>query len=128
MRAPPLSALDLPAEAGCALSWSGGKDSAIALWTLRREGIEPEALISTVTERYERISTHGVRRELILAQADAVGIPLVEVRIPPDCSNEVYEARLAHAMATTSLSSLQAVAFGTCSSRMSAPTANASLR
>jgi hypothetical protein len=44
-----------------ALSWSGGKDSALTLWTLRGEGIEPEALITTVTDEYDRISMHGVR-------------------------------------------------------------------
>jgi diphthamide synthase (EF-2-diphthine--ammonia ligase) len=64
-----------------ALSWSGGKDSALTLWTLRSEGVEPEALITTVTEEYERISMHGVRRELLARQAAAAGIPLVEVRI-----------------------------------------------
>ena len=54
-----------------ALSWSGGKDSALALWTLRRQEVEPEALITTVTDAYDRISMHGVRRELLARQADA---------------------------------------------------------
>src|SRR5207253_4019106 len=79
-----------------ALSWSGGKDSALALWTLRRSGTEPQALVTTVTETYNRISMHGVRRELLIAQADALAIPLIEVAIPPACSNDVYEERLAH--------------------------------
>jgi uncharacterized protein (TIGR00290 family) len=95
-----------------ALSWSGGKDSALTLWTLRREGVEPEALITTVTDVYERISMHGVRRELLARQADAAGIPLVEVRIPPACVNEVYEARMAQAFASPPLSDVEAVAFG----------------
>ena len=64
-----------------ALSWSGGKDSALTLWALRRQGVEPEALITTVTDEYDRISMHGVRRELLARQADAIGAPLVEVRI-----------------------------------------------
>ena len=80
-----------------ALSWSGGKDSALTLWTLRRQDVEPEALITTVTDSYDRISMHGVRRELLARQADAAGIPLIEVRIPPACVNEVYEARMAQA-------------------------------
>ncbi len=96
----------------CALSWSGGKDSALTLWTLRGEGIEPEALITTVTDDYDRISMHGVRRELLARQADAAGIPLVEVRIPPACVNEVYEERMAQAFASPPLSDVQAVAFG----------------
>ena len=95
-----------------ALSWSGGKDSALTLWTLRREGVEPEALITTVTDVYERISMHGVRRELLARQADAAGIALVEVRIPPACVNDVYEERMAQAFASPPLSDVQAVAFG----------------
>jgi uncharacterized protein (TIGR00290 family) len=89
------------------LSWSGGKDSALALQALRAEGIEPDALLTTVTERFERVSMHGVRRELLAAQASAAGIGLVEVRIPPDCPNEVYEARMGEALA-----GFDAVAFG----------------
>lgn len=95
-----------------ALSWSGGKDSALTLWALRGQGVEPEALITTVTDAYDRISMHGVRRELLLRQADAVSIPLVEVRIPPACVNEVYEARMAEAFTSAPLSNVEAVAFG----------------
>jgi uncharacterized protein (TIGR00290 family) len=102
------------AQAGTspALSWSGGKDSALALWTLLRQTLQPEVLITTVTEGYERISMHGVRRELLARQADALGIPLVEVVIPPACVNEVYEARMAGAFAVPPLSDVEAVAFG----------------
>jgi uncharacterized protein (TIGR00290 family) len=95
-----------------ALSWSGGKESALALWTLRRRLLEPEALITTVTQSYERISMHGVRRELLARQAEALGIPLVEVVIPPSCVNEIYEARMAEAFAAAPLSGVEAVAFG----------------
>jgi len=95
-----------------ALSWSGGKDSALALWTLRRAQLEPDALLTTVTEGYDRISMHGVRRELLARQAKALGIPLVEVVIPPACVNDVYEARMAEAFAATPLSGVEAVAFG----------------
>lgn len=95
-----------------ALSWSGGKDSALTLWALRHQGVEPEALITTVTDVHDRISMHGVRRELLARQADAVGIPLVEVRIPPGCVNDVYEARMAQAFASAPLRDVEAVAFG----------------
>ena len=95
-----------------ALSWSGGKDSALTLWALREEGIEPETLITTVTDEYDRISMHGVRRELLGRQAEAAGIPLVEVCIPPGCGNEVYETRMARAFASHPLSLVEAVAFG----------------
>ena len=83
------------------LSWSGGKDSSLALWTLREEGVEPVALLTTINEDYDRISIHGVRRELLHAQAAAVGLPLVEVGIPTACVNEVYEERMGAAMTST---------------------------
>jgi uncharacterized protein (TIGR00290 family) len=106
------AALAERARAPLALSWSGGKDSALALWTLRRQLLEPEALITTVTESYERISMHGVRRELLARQAEVLGIPLVEVLIPPSCVNEIYDARMADAFAAAPLSGVEAVAFG----------------
>jgi uncharacterized protein (TIGR00290 family) len=95
-----------------ALSWSGGKDSALALWTLMQGGRRPNALITTVTDEYDRISMHGVRRELLALQASALGIPLVEVRIPPACVNAVYETRMGEAFAVAPLSEVEAVAFG----------------
>jgi uncharacterized protein (TIGR00290 family) len=103
---------DVPPRTPFALSWSGGKDSALTLRTLRREGREPEALITTVTDTYDRISMHGVRRELLARQAGALGIPLVEVVIPPGCVNDVYEARMAEAFASAPLSGVEEVAFG----------------
>jgi uncharacterized protein (TIGR00290 family) len=96
-----------------ALSWSGGKDSAFALWTLRNElGREPEVLITTVTEHYDRVSMHGVRRSLLNQQAAATGIPLLEVVIPPECINEVYEARMSQAFASAQLRAVDEIAFG----------------
>ncbi|MGH8985425.1 MAG: ATP-binding protein [Acidimicrobiia bacterium] len=102
----------LAARTSFALSWSGGKDSALTLWTLRRQRSEPEALITTVTDTYDRISMHGVRRELLARQAVTLGIPLVEILIPPTCPNGVYEARMAQAFASPPLSAVAAVAFG----------------
>lgn len=101
-----------PGVDAVALSWSGGKDSSLALWTLRAEGIRPRALITTITEGYERISMHGVRRELLAAQAQTLDVPLVEVSIPPGCVNEVYEKRMAEAFSSAPLSEVRAVAFG----------------
>ncbi|HET6696714.1 MAG TPA: hypothetical protein VFG85_09435, partial [Gaiellaceae bacterium] len=58
------------------LAWSGGKDSALALHALRRDGVEVAALLTTITEGYDRVSMHGVRRELVRRQAAATGVPL----------------------------------------------------
>jgi len=96
-----------------ALSWSGGKDSALALhWLRRHRRIQPRALITTITETYDRASMHGVRRVLIERQAQALGLPLVTVMIPSACPNEVYEARMAQAFLTSPLQGVREVAFG----------------
>src|SRR5438093_7829568 len=63
-----------------ALAWSGGKDSTMTLAKLRTDPhYEVDILVTTVTEDYQRISLHGVRRELLEAQAQAVGFPLTVV-------------------------------------------------
>jgi uncharacterized protein (TIGR00290 family) len=96
-----------------ALSWSGGKDSALALHALREPpGPGPGALITTVTADYGRISMHGVRRELLCRQARAAGLPLVEVEIPASCTNDVYEQRMGQALAEAPLAEAQTIAFG----------------
>jgi len=99
-------------DGALALSWSGGKDSALALWTLRKElGQEPAALLTTFTEDYERVSMHAVRKELLRAQAQATGIDLVEIGIPAACVNEVYEERMAQAFARPPLDQTTTIAF-----------------
>lgn len=98
-------------EPTVALSWSGGKDSALALRALRDAGTDPVALLTTFTEDHNRISMHAVRRELARAQAEAAGIPLVEVDIPAACPNEVYEERMARALRTPPLDQASAMAF-----------------
>jgi uncharacterized protein (TIGR00290 family) len=96
-----------------ALSWSGGKDSALALHELRvGSGPPPRVLITTVTADYKRISMHGVRRDLLSRQARAAGLPLVEVEIPAGCSNDVYEQQLGRALAEAPLAEVQTIAFG----------------
>src|SRR5271170_3238641 len=80
-------------------SWSGGKDSAMALHSLLRDPtFDVIALLTTVTEGFERISMHGVRRELLHRQAESIGLPVEEVSIPPQCVNSIYESRMAEAV------------------------------
>jgi len=93
--------------------WSGGKDSAMALHTiLQRDDVQVTALLTTVTEGYERISMHGVRRELLERQAQSIGLPLHEVRIPPQCVNPIYEARMEEALRVHYNRGVRKVAFG----------------
>ncbi len=93
--------------------WSGGKDSAMALHTLLQQSdVRIAALLTTVTEGYERISMHGVRRELLERQAQSIGLPLHEVRIPPQCVNPIYEARMEEALRKHFDRGVRRVAFG----------------
>ena len=78
--------------------WSGGKDSAMALHALIQQDLPIAALLTTVTETYDRISMHGVRRELLVQQAESIGILSQEVCIPPQCVNPIYEARMEEAL------------------------------
>ncbi|MGD8781080.1 MAG: diphthine--ammonia ligase [Ignavibacteria bacterium] len=73
------------------LSWSGGKDSTLVLNEIKKsDKYEIAALLTTVTEGYDRISMHGVRRDLLHKQAESLGYPLVEVVIPQKCTDEKY--------------------------------------
>jgi uncharacterized protein (TIGR00290 family) len=103
----------MPAREPILFCWSGGKDSAMALHTLlQRSDVHIAALLTTVTEGYERISMHGVRRELLERQAQSIGLPLHEVRIPPQCVNPIYEARMEEALRVYFESGVRKVAFG----------------
>src|SRR5260370_24769562 len=73
--------------------WSGGKDSALALYTLLQQSrVRIVALLTTVTEGYDRISMHGVRRELLQQQAKSLHLPLREVFLPPPSVHPIFEA------------------------------------
>jgi uncharacterized protein (TIGR00290 family) len=93
--------------------WSGGKDSALALHTLLQQSdVHIAALLTTVTEGYDRISMHGVRRELLQQQAESLRLPLHEVLIPPQCGNPIYEARMEEALLLYFKQGIRRVAFG----------------
>lgn len=77
------------------LSWSSGKDSAMALYRVLRTGeLEVSGLLTTVTDQFRRVSMHGVREELLDLQAESIGITLEKVRIPYPCPNQVYEQKM----------------------------------
>ena len=81
------------------LSWSSGKDAAWALHTLRLAGaVEVVGLLTTLNAAFDRVAMHAVRRTLLEAQANAVGLPLLAVPLPWPCSNDAYEAALAGAL------------------------------
>jgi uncharacterized protein (TIGR00290 family) len=84
----------------------------MALHALRQDNIPIAALLTTVTETYDRISMHGVRRELLVQQAQSIGLPLHEVRIPPQSVNPIYEARMEEALRIHYDAGVRIVAFG----------------
>jgi uncharacterized protein (TIGR00290 family) len=95
------------------MCWSGGKDSSLALHAvLKDQSFRVEALLTTVTEDYERISMHGVRRELLLEQARAIGLPLEEVRIPAAASNAAYESAMKACLLRYKAKGVSRVTFG----------------
>ena len=99
------------------MSWSGGKDSAVALHELLKSNrYEVVALLTTVSEEFRRISHHGVREKLLEEQANAIGIPLDKVYLPSGestgCTNEVYEAIMERAMTAYRERGVLTVGFG----------------
>ena len=95
------------------MSWSGGKDSALALQEIiRARRYSVKALLTTVTEEFDRISMHGVRRSLLSAQASSLGLPVEEVWIPKNSSNEIYEARMREVLTRYKDRGIEQVALG----------------
>ena len=95
------------------MCFSGGKDSSLALQALRRgHGYRVAGLITTVTDSYGRVSMHGVRRSLVRAQAASLGIPLAEVAVPPQSSNEAYERAMGREFDRQRAAGIRRVAFG----------------
>jgi uncharacterized protein (TIGR00290 family) len=94
------------------LSWSGGKDSAMALHKLRQDpSYKVACLLTTVTRDYERVSIHGVRLALLNRQAEAVDVDLFEVTIPARCTHETYQSSMVAALTAPRLAGIDTHAF-----------------
>ncbi len=73
-------------------NWSGGKDSSLALYKILQSNThEVQTLVTTLSEEFDRISMHGVRSQLLKSQAEAIGIPLTEIRLPEMPSMSSYD-------------------------------------
>ena len=94
------------------VSWSGGKDSAMALYQLQNSDYEIDTLLTTITRDYDRISMHGVRSALLERQAQSLGIPLEKVYISKHASNEEYEAKMKEVMLKYKNMGIFTVVFG----------------
>lgn len=95
------------------LSWSGGKDCAWALHILRTQGeYEVVALATTMNQEAGRVAMHGIRRELLEAQAASLALPLWMVDLPWPCSNTEYESRMRVLCERAVSAGVQCFAFG----------------
>jgi|SRR6185369_8994909 len=95
------------------IAWSSGKDSAWALHEARQSGdYDIVGALTTVTDSFARVSMHGVREELLMAQLAAAGLEPIIVRIPYPCPNEVYEREMAAAVATAKARGVIHIIFG----------------
>jgi uncharacterized protein (TIGR00290 family) len=95
------------------ISWSSGKDSAFALHEVRQAGeFDVVGAVTTVTETFGRVSIHGVRQEILLAQLQAAGLPPQIVPIPYPCPNGIYEARMGEAVARAVKDGITHMIFG----------------
>jgi len=95
------------------MSWSGGKDSCIALYEIQRaQNYRVAALMTTLTRDYDRISMHGVRRALLEKQASHLGLPLHQVLISKDATNEEYETRMGEAFSEYREHGIDSIVFG----------------
>lgn len=95
------------------VSWSSGKDSAWSLHLLRGDpATELAALLTTFNAEADRVAMHAVRRELVEAQAERIGLPLWAVELPWPCANAEYESRMLQACRRAVANGITTVAFG----------------
>ncbi len=93
--------------------WSGGKDSSLALYEVLKCGsYDIFSLLTTVTKGYDRVSMHGVRKELLQKQAASIGIDLIKVLISQKSSNQEYESKMRDALEECKKCNTFRVAFG----------------
>ena len=94
-------------------TWSGGKDSVMALYEIqKRDDQKVVALLTTVTEDYDRISMHGVRSILLEHQANSLGLPIEKVYISKNSSNEEYEVKMREVLQKYLTAGVSSVVFG----------------
>ncbi len=94
-------------------NWSGGKDSSLALYKIMQEKkYEVKYLLTTLNAENQRISMHGVRKELLQQQADKIGIPLKMVFLDPSASLEEYNKQMANTLAAFQEEGIKHAVFG----------------
>lgn len=94
-------------------NWSSGKDSAMALYQLLQQNdLEIDRLLTTVNAHYNRVSMHGLRREVLETQAAEIGIPLDIIEVPENPSMEDYNTLMGNKMKQLKSEGYTHTAFG----------------
>ncbi len=95
------------------MNWSGGKDSALSLYhVLQQPDVEITHLLTSLNDAFGRVSMHGVREELLDQQAQALGLPLIKLRLPETVSMQEYHHRMAETLAPLIVSGITHSVFG----------------
>jgi uncharacterized protein (TIGR00290 family) len=95
------------------LSWSSGKDSAMTLYrVLKSKEFEIVCLLTTITDRFHRISMHGVREDMLDAQGRSLDYPIEKVMIPYPCPNQVYEEKMRNVLSVWKSKGVRHIIFG----------------
>ena len=94
-------------------NWSGGKDSALALYhTIRAGEYKPDLLLTSVNTAVDRISMHGVRTSLLEMQSDSLGIPLRKLELPEGLSMTEYNSIMSAAVSDLRAQGYDQTVFG----------------
>ncbi|MET4106397.1 diphthine--ammonia ligase [Hymenobacter sp. UYP22] len=95
------------------MNWSGGKDSALALYhALRNPALHVTDLLTSVNAHYDRVSMHGVRVALLEQQAHRIGLPLTKLELPEMPDMAEYEAQMRATLAPLQAKGVQRAIFG----------------
>lgn len=95
------------------INWSGGKDCSLALYRIMQsKDYEIKSLLTTVSQKYQRISMHGVRISLLEAQVDRIGLPLKKIFMPEEPSLNTYNKLMYHALSDLRKNDINTAVFG----------------
>lgn len=102
-----------PGKIKAVFVWSGGKDSAMALYRiLQNPSYQITYLLTTVNKQFNRVSMHGVRTTLLEQQAESLQLPLLQVQLPENPSMEEYTVLMTEAFTQLKKSGIRAAVFG----------------
>lgn len=95
------------------MNWSGGKDSAMALYNiLNNKNYKVEGLLTSVNAANQRISMHGVSGEMLVKQAESIGLPLTKINLPEASDMTAYENIMEQTLSTFTEQGIETSVFG----------------